>query len=162
MGVSTNAVMFYGYCWDEEKELLAGEWEEHVLRSRGHVNPWDAYNATGIDAIRDYRERDRKGKEWCDVHRAELDQWYDLKKAVKAELGCDIGRHCSGSCPMPYVFIGSSEKTVYRGRPWAFDPVELVTEDQWSARLDAFLAATGIEKPEGQERPQWWLVSYWD
>lgn len=126
MGVSTDAVLFYGYCWDEEGELIGGRWEDRVLLARGHVNPWDAYSATGIEGIRDTTERLRLGKEWCDRNRADIDRWHELRRAVREELGCDIGSHCSGDCPMPYVYVESSDVTVRRGHPWAFRPEELV------------------------------------
>lgn len=167
MGVSTNAVIFYGYCWDEEteliggrvKEVVKGEWEEVVIRDRGGVNPWDAYNATGIDAIRDYHLRDKAGKEWCEQHRAALDEWYEKKRAVNAEYGCDIGRHCSGDCPMPYVFVIASEITARRGYPVGLTGHGLFVDQEWDGLLDKFVSDLGVEKP--QSSPQWWLVSYW-
>lgn len=160
MGVSTNAVIFYGYCWDEECELIDGEWETKVLKDRGVKNPWDDYPES-ISQIRDYTERRKAEEKWAEDHRAELDEWYAARKAVRAEFGCDIGRHCSGDYSMPYVFVEDSELTVRRGYPHPLAPDDTTAEDWWADRLAAFMTAVGIAKPDGQDSPQWWLVSYW-
>src|SRR4051812_17268927 len=115
MGVSTDAILFYGYCWDEEGELLGRgdgddrpEWAEVVLRKRGVANPWDAYPNAEIGAIRGYQQQRAAGEAWVAAHRAELDAWDEARKAVEAEFGCEIGAHCSDGCPMPYVAVAGA------------------------------------------------------
>ncbi len=167
MGVSTNAVIFYGYCWEDEGiDLLEGhgdirgerpEWPEIVLRKRGGVNPWDAYPKE-IEKL-PYKERELCSAEWIAVNRRQIDEWYAAKQAVEAEFGCDIEQHCSGDCPMPFITITGSGTMARRGYPVAMDAWPL-TDTAWDAKLQRFCDELGIAPPEGQ-RPGWWLVSYW-
>lgn len=152
MGVSTDAILFYGYCWDEEWAGLLpsdeeggdeAKWPKVILRRRGVANPWDSYPSE------ESRAADR---------RAELDAWYAAKAAVKEEYGCDIGRHCSGDCPMPFVSVGKVYEA-RRGYPEEVASLEVGAD--WGERLERFMADLGIARPDGQDAPRWWLVSYW-
>jgi hypothetical protein len=142
MGVSTDAVLFYGYCWDEEGvDIFNGaladdtDWEDVVLNRRGVANPWAGANRDLLDA------------------------WYVAQAAVREEFGVEVGTHCSGECPMPYLTPAGSARRSYRGHPQAIDPASLTADPEWAAKLDRFLAEFGIERP--QPAPGWWLVSYW-
>ncbi len=160
MGVSTDAILFYGYCWSEEGVELTPkdkEWEEAVLRSRGVVNPWDAYPPENERLP--YPQNRTAADAWSAEHRAELDAWYDAKEAVRTEFGCEIGRHCSGEYSMPFVCVSASEHRARRGYPIQVDA--LTVGDGWDEQLAKFMAAVGISKPDGQDGPRWWLVSYW-
>lgn len=166
MGTSTDAYLFYGYCWteytddlgdtdydeDEESEPRAGlitsmdAWAEKVVIERGHVNPWDSHPGGSSPA-------------WMADNRAALDEWHDLKKAVEDEAGVDWDSHCSGEYPMPFLCIPESKKTAYRGNG---EPVtSLEVGEDWDARLAAHMEAQGFPPPEGKNQPGWWLVSYW-
>lgn len=168
MGQSTDAILFYGYCWDDEIELFPGddedddpdEWQKIVLRKRGVANPWDAYPENMINAIADYHARRKAGEEWVAENRAAIDAWYASQKAVESEYGIEVNTHCSGECSMPYVAITGSILTANRGYPKEVDPERLAAGADWDAKLDRFVSDLGIDKPH--DKPRWWLVSDWN
>lgn len=167
MGVSTDAILFYGYVWKEEQDLLErvkgrkedDEWPDILLRRRGIRNPWDGYPNAEIRAIRNYEEQRWRGDAWMTEHRAELDAWDAQKQAVEKEFGVDIGTHCSGECSMPFVHIVEAGTSARRGYPEKLEPDALHIDPAWDAKLDRFLKELGLRKP--QKNPGWYLVSYW-
>jgi len=164
MGVSTNAILFYGYCWDDESELLpdegdSSEWPERVALARGHTNPWLAFPDEEVKKL-PYPQQRTASDEWIKQHRAELDVWYEVKRDIEKEFGCEIGRHCSGDCPMPYITIAGSGKTVHRGYPETLTTSNLNISPEWDEMLERFMKELGISPPEGHS-PGWWLASYW-
>lgn len=174
MGVSTNAILFYGYCWDEEvpaeefSQVLcdieedACEWSAVIAKRRGIRDPWVDYPKTDDMP---YEQSRQIGDQWCAAHSSELNLWHVAKSDIKEEFGCEIDFHCSGECPMPYVAVKESVTCARRGGPEVVD-VEMmhkqtIADAEWNAMLDKFMAELGIAKPDGQEHPRWWLVSYW-
>lgn len=152
MSVSTDAVLFYGYCSHEEEDLFkkdredaaeepeAPEWKEVVLAKRGIINPWNGWT----------RDLPKPPEEF-------LTAWYAAKKAVEAEFGVDHAYHCHSEAGMPYIFVTASKITAWRGDP---KPIEsLVVGSDWNERLRLWCTELGVTPP--QEEPQWWLVSYW-
>lgn len=166
MGVSTDAVLFWGYCWGEEDvDIFQGavpddaEWEQVVLARRGFVNPWDA--ARDLDTClpgERYEQKQARAKVWTDANRAEIDAWYEAKNAVAAEFGVEVGSHCSGECPMPYLTVPAARILAHRGYAKAINGLP-TADPEWRAKLDRFVAEFGIKKPHPE--PRWWLVSYW-
>jgi hypothetical protein len=158
MGVSTNAILFYGYVWTEEEDLLLlrddEEWTDRVLLRRGETNPWRAYPQE-IERIENYQQRQLAGDNWCAEHRAELDAWYAKKAAVEKEFGVELDMHCSGDCPMPYL----SAKTICARRGDPEKITDLAVKPEWAERLKKFMEELHIKKPKGGIG--WWLVSYW-
>jgi hypothetical protein len=157
VGVSTDAILFYGYVWEDEDSDPLGigdkEWSEVVLEKRGEKNPWHDYPAE--DERLPYEERRKKGDAWAADHRAEIDAWYAKKRAVVAEFGVDVCRHCSGDCPM--LYISTKEHLASRGNPVRIE--SLVIEPGSNAKLDRFLQEFGVRPPASGLG--WWLVSYW-
>jgi hypothetical protein len=151
MGQSTNAYLFYGYCWDDEEgpeDAITNmdEWSERVLAARGHANPWDSHPG-GFSP------------EWMAANDQAIDDWSDLQKSVQAEAGVNWGRHCSGEYPMRFLHIPESKFTAYCGD---MQPItSLAIGDDWNARLAAHMEAQGAVSPDGENQPGWWLVSYW-
>ena len=176
MGVSTNAILFYGYCWSEEdvelfrnpefggdddeglKEGDSPEWTERVLLKRGEKNPWN--NLPAEFAALPYQEKRKAQEKWIADHRAELDAWSAKKDAVEKEFDIVVSSHCSGDYSMPYLAANGSSVIACRGYPEEVDLATLKVDPEWNAKLDKFIAEFGIEKPH--EKPTWWLVSYWD
>jgi hypothetical protein len=160
MGTSTNAILFYGYCWDEETELIegGGEWVNVIAKQRGVTNPWDKY--VEPDQKLSYHERERITKAWRDANRAELDAMYAAKRAIEKEYNCEIGYHCSGEYSMPYVAIAACGITAYRGYPKPISAADLKVDAAWDEEIARFCRDVGITPPKDQ-KPQWWLVSYW-
>jgi hypothetical protein len=159
MGVSTDAVIFFGYCWEEEQRLIEGdeEWPTLILLKRGEKNPWGDY-PKGLDDL-PFAESRAAGDKWSKANRAALDAWRAKRDAVEKEFGVEVGQHCSDSCSMPYLEIVSAGFMARRGYPEELDVSKLTEKPEWTAMLDRWLAELGIEKP--QDRPRWWLVSWW-
>lgn len=34
-------------------------------------------------------------------------------------------------------------------------------DEAWSVKLDVFLEHLGVEPPEGENQPGWWVASWW-
>jgi hypothetical protein len=152
MGQSTNGVLFYGYCWEDQQEFDTDMdlVVKAILKSRGRTDPWDEHYNGDYQAYR--RWADGEGRE-------EVSAWYDAAKQVKQELGVDWDTHCSGDYPIPYLYAVGSEKTAHRGDR---EPVtSLDVDPAWREKLAAFLSSQGIGAPDGDNQPGWWLVSYW-
>lgn len=184
MGVSTDVILFYGYCWSKDGvELWPNmergegrredkEWQKLVLEARGMKDPWDDYPAAHMEEVqrtKGYEAQRAEGEKWAEEHRAELDAWYAARRAVEEEFGVEVGWHCSCECPLPYAYVVASRLVAHRGCPKAVDPAALgLVGDQtgpqyalWGAMLDRWAEALGVQKPDGQECPRWWLVSHW-
>lgn len=122
MSVSTDAILFYGYCWGEEIDLLEKhatdnedypDWEDVILKKRGIVDPWDAY--PDIDPVLPWAERDRLSKEWVAANDAVIKTRHLAEQGVRDEFECEIGRHGSDGWSLPFIAIASSEIRAYRG-----------------------------------------------
>lgn len=160
MSRSADAILFYGYCWKEECTLLDGDgdWQERIATKRGHINPFDAapdWSRLGRN------ERLTAKDEWFAAHKPELDAWLALEKAIGDEFGVDIDYHCYSDLNRPYVYLKTSRVTASWEEEKVINPATLTVLPEWSASLDTFLAELGIAKPDGQDMPQWWLVSYY-
>lgn len=156
MGTSTNGLLFYGYCWPDEDNDFETSMEEVVkaiLVGRGMTDPWDAHYV-GEQPYENY-------KAWAatPAGKDEEEAWHAAQRQVESELGVDWGFHCSGERSMPYLHVRGTETTAYRGSPRAITSLEIGPD--WKEKLDSFLASQGIEVPEGDNQPGWWLASYW-
>lgn len=156
MGVSTDAILFYGYCWSEEMSLIPeGEiWQELLLGRRGVPNPFGGFPAPETIP---YAKRRKLVDDWCVEHRAELDAWRAAKQGISQEFGVEIGTHCSDQCAMPYVFAVGSQIVAARGHPEQITTLAVGVD--WPSRLNHFLETLKIARP--QPTPGWWLVSDW-
>lgn len=151
MGQSTDAHLFYGYCWDDEVEFDTDmdEWAEAQLKASGQTDPWDSHPGG-------------HRPDWVAENREAIDAWYDAKKALTDALTVDWGSHCSGECPFPYLFVRGTETTANRGYPKPVFPYQMAEPGiGWKAQLDAFLESQGIDPPEGENQPGWWMASNW-
>lgn len=167
MGVSTDAILFYGYCWKEEQEWgeEITEWVSAVFKKRGHPNPWDTYPNYGERSspnyIADYAQQRAATDAWTSANREKLDAYYAVKRSIEGEFGVRLASHQSGDYPIPYLCIDRLALRAARGYPVQIQPGNMVvspTPDD-DAKLDKWFAEMGIEKPH--ESPKWWLVSYW-
>lgn len=162
MGVSTDAILFYGYCWTEPTELFPegkGEWEEIIAKRRGEQNPWDSAPTDLFERQpkEAYGQREVGVKSWTDAHRAELDAWHSKLKSIREEFGVKVDFHCSTDYAMP--LIAAWKKIANRGDPENVTETSLRPNLDWDAKLNRFLQELDIQKPH--DSPQWWLVSYW-
>jgi len=146
MGQSTDAILFYGYCFEEGAELLAeefdGDWGEAYARKMGLNRPAEPYpekNGPGAEEIK-----------------AKYAAYWEAKRDLVAKSGAKIGYHCSGDYPIPYVAICASEIRAHRG--YEREVASLAVQPEWQAMFDEFCRVMDIT-PKGE--PKWWLVSYW-
>jgi hypothetical protein len=150
MGQSTDAYVFYGYCWDDEDSDINTDMDEiakAILAERGIVDPWEA-RPESID----YRA-------YMDANEAEFDAYRAAMDAILAELGVDWDSHCHHECSMPLLYVQGTKITAHRGSP---KPLALLEIDPtWQGKLDSFLESQGVEPPEGENQPGWWVASWW-
>jgi hypothetical protein len=157
VGVSTNAYLFYGYCWQDEDYDFETDIDEVVkamLVGRGMTDPWKEHYV-GEQPYENY-------KAWAATPQGSVEEaaWYAAQEEAKAELGVDWGSHCSNDYSIPYLHIPQSQTTAYRGTAQPITE-DLSVDPKWRERLDTFLSSQNIEPPEGENQPGWWLASYW-
>lgn len=174
MGQSTNAILFYGYAWEEEESKpwnigkeFEGEgyddsdedWEERYARLRGLAPPSRPFPPREVPRTRE-NGFSSTPTDYTAEEQSIIDEYRAFWKA-KGELvetePCAVDSHCSGDCPMPYVAIKDSVTTAHRGS------VEHITSldvgPTWEADLRAFCERMGIDV--GDQAPGWHLVSMW-
>lgn len=154
MGVSTDAILFYGYAWDEETNTPwtigkddededsssddEEDWEERYVRLKaGLIKP---------DTGDKYDEK---------TYRAYLDKKMEIVK----DCQCEVGSHCHSEAPMPYVCIKSTYICNSRGDMTRLNPEQFEIDPSWDAELKKFCKLMGIAPPA--EGPGWYMVSYW-
>ena len=178
MGQSTDAYLFFGYCWNDEIDLLhndpddESEWYEIIAKREGNRNPWDLYRMSGAEAEHSrlpYAEQSAAYQAWKEE--VGFEQLYAEWKAVTEEVksrynGIDISSHCSCEYPMPYIYIVETEHRAWRGQGVQLDmeqwekwqhPRSFVT---WNEDLARFTADLGIDLSNA-EGPGWFLVINW-
>lgn len=172
MGQSTDAILFYGYVWDEEAELWDrgrhDEWPVVVANRRGITNPWDFYTDSGAEADHNalpYEQQKKAYYYWEQSvgFKAMLDEWEASLAAIKTEHPTiTVSSHCSCDCPMPFVCISETERTARRGFPVALDLTKMSPAGQhkWDVELDDFVKALDIDVSDANG-PGWFLVSNW-
>jgi hypothetical protein len=160
MSVSTDALLVYGYIWDDEHDLFDGddEWDKRIAKQRGVVNPWDAYPAE-FEKL-PYAERKAKGEEWRAANRGALDAWYAARKAISEEYGVEIDRHGSNQWSVPILKIAGAGFTAARGYPKSVTADNLTVDPTWDDKLRRFATDLGIDTSEA-EGPGWFLASWW-
>jgi hypothetical protein len=98
----------------------------------------------------------------------------EATELYKKEEPVLVGKHCSGDCPMYYVYIVESQTRAWRGNAQPIDPDQLREMDmrggaKWNGQLFDFAERYALPNP-GEEVGEylgsastmgWWLVSYW-
>jgi hypothetical protein len=141
MGVSTDAILFWGFSGGEDEEgeswyraELREDWEAVYADKVGMCPPDAAYDPANSEVWRGY--------------------WRE-KRAVIAAGGVEIDQHCSSEHPIPFVAITASVIRASRGQMKPVAP--LAAGGDWAEKLRAFCDLLGIPWQE----PSWWLASYW-
>jgi len=160
MSTSTDAILFFGFCWDEEGDIFADadeaddDWEDRYARLAGLVEPTETYPDKGIG------HPDRFGENYTPEEALIIDRYrafWSAKNDMIAALPVEIDRHCSGDCLMPFVCAKASKVTAWRGYPKEIESLEVKPE--WEAELRSFCAYMGIDVSE--KKCAWWMVSFW-
>lgn len=156
MGVSTDAILFYGHvfntegCVPWETNDDDTEWEARYAERRGLRKPSESYPERWVKNRSEYNHEEQR------IVALWTEYWAARRKLLE-DCPCEIRTHCSSDYPMPYVAINSSLQCANRGFPVAAD-MEHEGSIDWDQQLEDFCDLMGIE-PEGP--PCWWLVSYW-
>lgn len=172
MGVSTDAILFYGYCWDKEAHTPYGDedededddsgedgWETRYARVKGLLPPSTPYPERSVQPTRE-NGWDSTPKDYSAVERSIISQYHvywEAKEALVKREPCLIDTHCSASCPMPYVAVKASITASHRGCPQKI--ADLTVDPTWHAHLAEFCKLMEIKV--GNKKPTWWLVSDW-
>lgn len=149
MSTSTDAIIFYGYVWDEEtstpwtigqddEETTDEDWEERYARLKAGLEKPDTGNGFDQKVYSEYLAK---------------------KREIVKDCPCKVDTHCSGEYPMPYVCISDSYVCNSRGDMTELKPEQFEVEENWNDELKKFCKLMGITMPAGG--PKWYLVSYW-
>lgn len=157
MGMSTNAMLVYGYHLGSDDS----GWQVEGVGEYGELPALDWHESESDDAdfgtdveLRLLASVGFTETDWS------ADGYFDRERAAKARLGVALETHCSGDYPM-YLLIAKGI-TAYRGDAKEIDFKALQAELEQSdadAKLRAALDALGLRPT--QEQPRWLLCSYW-
>ena len=178
MGVSTDAILFYGYCWDDEdvsspwkigddvaedenedEDEDKDDWESRYARAKGCLPPSTPFPDRTVKPTRE-NGWNSTPKDYSAAAQAIIDQqtaYWSAKQKIADASPCLVDRHCCASCPMAYVAVKTAVTTSYRGVP--HEITSLAIDPAWNGQLTEFCTAMGI-KIEGM-KAGWWLVSDW-
>jgi len=178
MGTSTDAILFYGYCWDEETrypwEIGTDEgaaddddddnddndWEARYARTKGCLPPSDKFPERTVTPTRENgwtsTPKDYSAAERAIIKKHEA-YWEKKRKIVEA-APCLVATHCSGECPMPYVAVKASHTICHRG--YMEEITSLAVDPDWNKALAEFCETMGIQIKG--KKAAWWLVSDWN
>ena len=151
MGVSTDAILFFGYCWDEEGEPFA----DLIEKEKEASGLEDDYDLDDFILLK-YGFREPPEKEYG-ADPSKKEEWaayFKDKHEFLGKIGIEIIRHCH--CDVTMYGIASSKYEASRGNPESVEHLFTGNRDE----LDEFCKKLGVEIPEGG--PKWWLVSYAD
>lgn len=175
MGVSTDAIIFYGYVWDEETStpwtIDSGDEDEESDDDSHDDEDWEARYASKYGLTKPEKPFPDKGYDlkagkpitnYTPEEQAIVDEWkayFDAKRKIVEASPCEVDTHCSGECPMPYVCVKDSYVCNSRGDYTELKPEQFEVEEHWNDQLKKFCNLMGITMPAGG--PKWYLVSYW-
>lgn len=159
MSTSTDALLVYGYIWDDEIDLIdpGKKWTDILLAKRGVVDPYESYPGPNAPS-HDTPERART--KWLAQNRAAIDAWLKSKSDLELEYGVAIAHHGSGEWRVPIVCI-TDWFCANRGYPIKLTSESLTVQTGWNAQLQRFLTDLEIDTSAAQG-PAWWLCSWRD
>lgn len=150
MGNSARAHIFYGYCWMEEVDdgfpNDMNEWAETVLKGRGHVDPRNGHPGGSRP-------------DWVHENAAAIDAWSAARKELVESIGLGWNRHGTWDDGTPYLYVEGTRTVADWGDPKPMPSGDV--DPGWRPELDRFLASQGIEPPQGENQPGWWVASWW-
>lgn len=158
MGTSTDAILFYGYCWDEEwygdEPPWAGDWEKAYAAARGVLSPRDAFpDRVGPDGH-------SRPTDYSPEEQAIIDQYsayWRASREVVVAAPAIVADHCSDECRMKYVAIKASVTKASRGSPEQI--LSLDADPAWRSQMEEFCELLQIDT--SGKKIGWWMVSWW-
>jgi hypothetical protein len=162
MGVSTDAILAYGYDLGGEDEWKVLETDEYggLLPGTGGWVP-DPETEEGYDLIGLAERHLLDASGFTETYEDGRDGYFGREGEAKAALGVEFETYCSGDYPM--YLLAAKVLTVARG--YVEDAGALIAaadeaaRQEWDAKLASALRALGLTP--AQERPAWLLCSYW-
>lgn len=146
MGMSTDAILCYGFSVGEEEETP--EWLEPF------DGDFDDFLASIEGLTPPYKDYDQKRFREDSSYHAEWSLYWEKKNALEKVFGIQLVRHCCCDAPMYILAIGDSVRTASRGYPEEIgQSIEALKE--WRETLKLFCKKAGIEFQE----PQYLLCS---
>lgn len=152
MGVSTDAILAYGYNLGGCDEWLVEEQDEDGLLALDWFTDDDDESFVDAAIVRLMEASGFVETDGLDSYRARIE--------AEKNLGVEFVRYCH--IDYSGLILAAREIRVYRGDVKVIDPVALSrdpVEGGWDAKLNAALATLGLTPK--QERPGWLLCSYW-
>lgn len=153
MGVSTNAILLYGYnlggCEGEWKVRETDEYGALVLDwyDWDHEDGFIGQAENRLLAASGFTETDWRA-----------DGYFDRRREAENALGVEFGFYCSDNCPM--YALATHMTTVSRGNIEQIDPDAMIrgpVEHGWDAKLRNALTVLGLTPT--QEQAAWLLCS---
>jgi len=142
MGVSTDAILFFGIDLGENNEFPWIDEEDGA--------DVESFIAAKLGVSRPDCEYEGNEKLFSD--------YWNKRREVMRNLGCDVGWHCSGSYPMCFVCLEKFNFSACRGYPQIIDPAVMQTVSAEDIqKLKDFCELIEVEWQE----PKWQLASYW-
>lgn len=139
MGVSTDAIVAYGYDLGEIFDHNL-DWLEDADDTGGAINQRLREKVAGF----------------TDTWESSPEDYYERETEADEQTGVEIVYHCHIDYPMYFLSARGSEQRVYRGYPEALR--DLTVQEGWDEAIAKAVEALGV-KIEG--KPQWFLMSYW-
>lgn len=163
MGVSTNAILFYGYFWENEESI------DDILGKPENISDLEFEENYPPEVFRDlcYKVRGQKRPEswerpdWDSLSKDEQSQIWDEQKKADADVtfGTEMDIHCSSSFPLLYLAVSESHISARRGYPACVNSRVCADTSEWDKRLDQIVETMSIDV-EGRERG-WHIASFW-
>ena len=144
MGVSTDGILFYGICLEEEAEI---PWEG---ADEGDVDDVESYYASkaGVKPPEEEYSDDPKVKEL-------YHEYWEAKNKAHEASKCDVVHHCSYDYPMFGLAVKESVESANRGYPQ--EVKSIAVQEDWDSLLKDYCEKMDVEYVQ----PKWWLVSMW-
>ena len=143
MSVSTDAILFFGYCWDEENFPFEDVDEEDET---GEEPDMTLARHQGFDLVPPDHEN-YKSDDWGN--------YFAAKRKFLQEMPVIVVCHCHNDCPMYGIALRESVTKAHRG-----DPKRLFFPTPNAVHVfGPILEKLGVEQPG---IASWWLVSYAD
>jgi hypothetical protein len=143
-----RAEIFYGYSWESPEEFGFTADDFYALYAWEEEQIAKILIASGHDPDPELR----------------TSEWRALERAAEEQLGASMSTHGGDDdtivCPHLLASTAPHWWVHDYGRG---DPIELSTlreiDPAWKPALDRYLAAHGIQPPQGENQPGWWVVA---
>jgi len=155
MGVSTDAIIFYGIPGAEDGTEIEGLYPYEGLTDEQESLMERLKNDCDSTLLELYGFMEK----WrSDFKGNERDEYYERRKKVQDQILCDIGFHCSDSYSMPYIYYKGAGAYASRGYTVDISGMILTMPNpEWDIEIKSFCEKIKVNYTQ----PKWYLVSWW-